>query len=124
MARKGLFVGLVTLDFIYLAADVPHPNQKLVAADHSFAAGGPATNAAVTFRYLGNLSTLLAVVGKHPMTNLILADLDLYSVVVRDTDQRVPSASLFYYCHSRTGRAGSNFPERDQNPGQARPSCT
>ncbi len=79
-------MGLVTLDFIYLAADVPHPNQKLVAADYSFAAGGPATNAAVTFRYLGNHSILLAVVGKHPMTNLILADLDSHEVAVRDLE--------------------------------------
>ena len=46
---KGLFVGLVTLDLIYLAESPPKNNQKLVADDYLVAAGGPVTNAAVAF---------------------------------------------------------------------------
>ncbi|MCJ8279008.1 MAG: sugar kinase [Rivularia sp. ALOHA_DT_140] len=72
---KGLFVGLVTLDLIYLAESPPKNNQKLVAEDYIVAAGGPVTNAAVTFSHLGNNSKISGVVGCHPMTQLIKTDL-------------------------------------------------
>ena len=42
----GLFVGLVTLDLVYLATSAPSNNQKIVASDYTVASGGPATNAA------------------------------------------------------------------------------
>jgi sugar/nucleoside kinase (ribokinase family) len=71
----GLFVGMTTLDFIYLASSILHPNQKLVAQDATTAAGGPATNAAVTFQYLENQSRLLSAIGQHPSTAMIRADL-------------------------------------------------
>lgn len=83
---RGLFVGLVTLDLIYLAEAVPRSDQKIVAADYTVAAGGPATNAAVTFSYLGNQAELLTVVGSHPLQNLISADLERYKVTVQDLD--------------------------------------
>lgn len=86
MSRQGLFVGLVTLDIVYLAADLPDKNQKIVASDYTVAAGGPATNAAVTFSHLGNGATLLGVVGAHPMTQLIRADLAGYGVAIIDLD--------------------------------------
>ncbi|PAX51191.1 sugar kinase [Brunnivagina elsteri] len=73
---NGLFIGLSTLDLIYLANSPPENNQKLVALDYTIAAGGPATNAAVTFNHLGNTATILAVVGSHPMTQLIHSDLE------------------------------------------------
>ena len=72
---QGLFVGLVTLDLVYLATAAPSNNQKIVASDYTVAAGGPATNAAVTFRHLGGRSTLLGVVAAHPITQLIRAEL-------------------------------------------------
>lgn len=80
----GLFVGLVTLDLVYLATTAPSNNQKIVASDYTVAAGGPATNAAVTFSQLGNQATLLGVVGAHPIKNLILADLESHGVATRD----------------------------------------
>ncbi|OWY69366.1 ribokinase [cyanobacterium TDX16] len=80
----GLFVGLTTLDFVYLAPSPPTNNQKIVASDYIVAAGGPATNAAVTFSYLGNRSTLLGTVGNHPITQLIKADLATYGVAIAD----------------------------------------
>lgn len=86
MTNYGLFVGLVTLDFIYLAESTPQNNQKLVATDYTVAAGGPATNAAVTFSYLGNQATVLGVVGSHPMTQLIRSDMTKYQVAIADLD--------------------------------------
>ncbi|NJR37857.1 MAG: sugar kinase [Leptolyngbyaceae cyanobacterium CSU_1_4] len=75
MSKQGLFVGLVTLDLVYLVKDLPQYNQKIVALEDSMTAGGPATNAAVTFSYLGDSATLLASVGQHPSRQLVLADL-------------------------------------------------
>ncbi|BAY40485.1 putative sugar kinase [Nostoc sp. NIES-2111] len=89
MTNHGLFVGLVTLDFIYLAESAPQNNQKLVATDYTVAAGGPATNAAVAFSYLGNQSTVLGVVGSHPMTQLIRSDLEKYQVAIADLDSTI-----------------------------------
>ncbi|MGK7872616.1 MAG: sugar kinase [Xenococcaceae cyanobacterium] len=86
MTRHGLFVGLATLDLIYLTAGFPEKNQKIVASDDTIAAGGPATNAAVTFSHLGNQATLLGIVGNHPISHLIRGDLKAYSVRVLDLE--------------------------------------
>ncbi len=82
--NNGLFVGLVTLDLIYLAESPPKNNQKLVAEDYIVAAGGPVTNAAVTFSCLGNKAAVSGVVGCHPMTQLIKSDLANYQVEIID----------------------------------------
>ncbi|WP_413175382.1 sugar kinase [Anabaena azotica] len=86
MNKSALFVGLITLDLIYLAQSPPTNNQKLVATDYTVAAGGPATNASVTFSYLGNQSQLLGVLGLHPMTQLITTDLENYQITIVDLD--------------------------------------
>ncbi|MBW4605528.1 MAG: sugar kinase [Calothrix sp. FI2-JRJ7] len=82
----GLFVGLITLDLIYLASSPPQNNQKLVASDYTVAAGGPATNAAVAFNHLGGKAELLGVLGSHPMTQLIRTDLEKYQVTITDLE--------------------------------------
>ncbi len=74
-SATGLFVGMTTLDLIYLAPHFPRSNEKLVAIDHTTAAGGPATNAAVAFQSLGSQAKLLSAIGQHPMTPMIRADL-------------------------------------------------
>ena len=84
--KRGLFVGLVTLDLIYLAEASPLANQKIVAKESAIAAGGPATNAAVAFRALRNSATILGGLGQHPMTQLIRADLEQCGVEMVDLD--------------------------------------
>ena len=95
---KGLFVGLVTLDLIYLAESPPKNNQKLVADDYLVAAGGPVTNAAVAFSYLGNQAKISGVVGCHPMTQLIKSDLGNYQIEIIDnyptTENPPPVSSI------------------------------
>lgn len=83
-SRRGLFVGLVTLDLVYLVETVPSDNQKIVALDFALSAGGPAANAAVTFGYLGSRPELVGVLGSHPMTQLIRADLESWGVAIAD----------------------------------------
>jgi len=41
----GLFVGLTTLELIYLVKEFPQPNKKIVALEQSIAEGVHATNA-------------------------------------------------------------------------------
>jgi sugar/nucleoside kinase (ribokinase family) len=82
--RSGLFVGLTTLDLIYLVEAPPTANQKIVALDDTATAGGPATNAAVTYCYLGGAATLLSAIGSHAMTHLVRSDLHQQSVHLVD----------------------------------------
>ena len=84
MQYRGLFVGLTTLDFVYLSDRPVRSNQKVVALDYLTVAGGPATNAAVSFAYFGNQSELLSVIGQHPLTELIYSDLKQHSVTAVD----------------------------------------
>ncbi len=82
--RLGLFVGLSTLDLIYLADGPPRANQKKVAIASQITSGGPATNAAVTFAHLGNTTQLLTAMGTHPMTWLMRSDLEGLDVAIAD----------------------------------------
>ncbi len=88
----GLFIGLVTLDLIYLADSPPENNQKMVAKDYTVTAGGPATNAAITFQHLASRdnnnssATIAGVVGSHPITQLIRGDLATYQVTINDLE--------------------------------------
>jgi sugar/nucleoside kinase (ribokinase family) len=75
---------MVTLDLIYLVDRPPPPNQKIVASDSTIAAGGPATNAAVAFGHLGKQAIVLGTLGSHPITQLILADLQRCGVTLID----------------------------------------
>jgi sugar/nucleoside kinase (ribokinase family) len=83
MARV-LFVGLITLDCIYQVDRVPTSDEKIVAQDNVFAAGGPATNAAVACRHLGNEAVVLAALGRHPITAMIRTDLEQVGVQIVD----------------------------------------
>jgi sugar/nucleoside kinase (ribokinase family) len=82
--KTGLFLGLATLDLVYLAEKPPGENQKVVAVDSTIAAGGPATNAAVAFSGLGNAAVLAGVLGTHAIAQLIRADLAEYNVRIMD----------------------------------------
>jgi sugar/nucleoside kinase (ribokinase family) len=82
--KFGLFVGMVTWDLIYLATSVPASNQKIVASNYTVGSGGPATNAAICFNYLGNRTRLVGVVGNHPIALLIRAELTDYGIELWD----------------------------------------
>ncbi len=98
MTIQGLFVGLVTLDLLYVVETLPQPNQKQVALDYLVAAGGPATNAAVAFQALGHQATVVGAVGQHALNQLALADLEQWGVAIADlTTERtepLPTSSI------------------------------
>lgn len=86
--KTGLFVGVTTLDCIYQADHPPTTNEKIAADKSLMVAGGPATNAAVTFAQLSrqNQAVLASVVGSHALTALIREDLQRQGVTLADMD--------------------------------------
>ncbi len=84
--RQGVFVGHIGIDLIYLSPEALSSNQKLAALDWAIAAGGPATNAAVTFAYLGDRPVLVGSLGHHPLTELARTDLNDRGVILTDLD--------------------------------------
>ncbi|WP_075893027.1 carbohydrate kinase family protein [Actinomyces provencensis] len=99
----GLFAGLATLDVAHGLDSAPDPLTKTTSTAHLLAAGGPATNAAVTFEALcrvargcgtgigdegdqdeGGAASLLTAVGRGPLADVVLADLADAGVEVLD----------------------------------------
>ncbi|WP_297081107.1 PfkB family carbohydrate kinase [uncultured Demequina sp.] len=81
---RALFAGLTTLDVIHSVDRLPAPNQKVVALEHTVAAGGPATNAAVAFAHLGGSPTLATRLPDHALTTVIVDDLAATGVALHD----------------------------------------
>jgi sugar/nucleoside kinase (ribokinase family) len=93
----GVFVGLSTLDVIHRVDGPVGPDQKVVARRQDVCAGGPATNAAVTFAGLGGHATLVTALGGHVLARLVAGDLAAYDVLLLDaTPSRVepPAVSV------------------------------
>lgn len=84
MAATDLFIGLVTLDMIYQTQTPLGANEKRVADGVVLAAGGPATNAAVTCQHLGTPAHLFAALGCHPLSTVIRQDLTQQQVTFHD----------------------------------------
>ncbi|HVV09682.1 PfkB family carbohydrate kinase [Amycolatopsis sp.] len=70
-----LLAGLCTIDVVQRVEELPAPGEKVQSLSVDVAAGGPATNAAVTVAALGESATLLTVLGSHPLAALARTDL-------------------------------------------------
>ena len=82
-------VGLATVDLVQRVDRLPGVDDKAEALAAEVAAGGPATNAAITAAALGATVTLVTAVGAHPLGGLIRADTETYGVRLLDA---TPSA--------------------------------
>ena len=111
----ALFAGLTTLDVLHRLDHVPDPSLKVTSTDFTMAAGGPATNAAVTYAalcaasrvlsapvdeagaasgaraYSEEAPTLLTALGEGPVAAFLAAD--LAAAGVRVVDATAPAAS-------------------------------
>ncbi|WP_460444113.1 PfkB family carbohydrate kinase, partial [Amycolatopsis cihanbeyliensis] len=79
-----LLAGLCTIDLVQRVERLPAPGEKVQSLEVDTAAGGPATNAAVTVAALGRRARLLTVLGAHPLAGLARADLEAHGVTVHD----------------------------------------
>lgn len=112
---RGVFAGLCTLDVVQLVDGVPAANRKIVARRQAVAAGGPATNAAVTFARLGGVATLLAAVGEHGLAAGIRADLHACRITLADLaagDPAPPGVASIMVTGSTGERAVVSSPRR------------
>ncbi|GIF05700.1 PfkB family carbohydrate kinase [Actinoplanes siamensis] len=87
-----LCAGLCTLDILQRVSRYPGDNEKVTAVDQTVAAGGPATNAAVTAAHLGTPAVLVTAVGRHPLAAGIRADLSAAGVRLVDLAAGDPGA--------------------------------
>jgi sugar/nucleoside kinase (ribokinase family) len=81
---RGVFAGLTTIDLAYDVEAFPAPNGKVAARGQEITAGGPASNAAVTFAHFGGNAELITAIGCHPMTEVVRSDLGACGVTIRD----------------------------------------
>jgi sugar/nucleoside kinase (ribokinase family) len=77
-------VGLATVDLVQRVDRLPGVDAKTEALAAEVAAGGPATNAAITAAALGATVTLVTAVGAHPLSAVIQADLHRYGITLLD----------------------------------------
>ncbi|GAA3557506.1 PfkB family carbohydrate kinase [Amycolatopsis ultiminotia] len=82
-----LLAGLCTVDVVQRVAEFPEPGEKVQSLRVDVAAGGPATNAAVTVAALGAGATLLTALGAHPLAALARTDLEAAGVDLVDRAQ-------------------------------------
>ncbi|NQU84551.1 MAG: sugar kinase [Mariniphaga sp.] len=74
MALNGLFIGLTTIDIQYFVDSFPGSNVKVKTNPPDIYVGGPATNAAVAFSFLGENANLASPVGKNSFSSTVLND--------------------------------------------------
>ena len=104
----ALFAGLTTLDVIHALDHEPNIATKTTSTDHVMAAGGPATNAAVTLSALEKATgcareaassiSLLSAIGEGMIASAISADLSsagvhLLDATSADSVQKTPAIS-------------------------------
>ena len=82
--HKILFVGLNTIDLMFLLPFYPASNTKTKAMRHQAAVGGPASNAAVTAAYLGAEAELFTPIGEHSLAAYVRDDFQRRGVRVFD----------------------------------------
>ncbi len=99
MTTTGIFAGLSTLDLIHCVTEFPQRNSKITALSQEMIVGGPATNAAITFAFLGGRAKLITPVGRHAMAALVGDECRRYGVelidLAADSDELPPISSVW-----------------------------
>ncbi len=81
---KGLFWGLLTIDLQFYIDEFPAENNKVKARKFNAYIGGPATNAAITFRHLGGQANLFTAIGRNSFRTMVLEELSEFEVDAYD----------------------------------------
>lgn len=84
MSKKGLFIGLTTLDIQYFVNEHPLANTKIKTNRPVTAAGGPAANAAIAFAFLGGEAHFITAIGCNDFSGFLNNDLAQHQVMVID----------------------------------------
>lgn len=92
---KGLFWGLLTIDLHFFTDHYPVENSKIKAAGFSSYIGGPATNAAITFKHLGGIPHLVTAIADNPYKSMVSNQLQSYDVAFTDTKSSIIDDPVF-----------------------------
>lgn len=92
MTPRGVFVGLSTIDVISFVDVPPSVNQKVTARAQYVSAGGPATNAAITFAALGGDASFVTAVGEGKLADVIREDCAAHGVRLIEAEGNFPAA--------------------------------
>ena len=124
---NGLFFGLITIDLHFFSDHFPEENSKTKAKRFDSYIGGPATNAAITFKHLGGTSKLVTAVGQNSFRSMIYDrinnyDLEIIDLIEKDkaepifasilTNESTGSRTIFSYHPSQVNRM-HNFTDVD-----------
>jgi sugar/nucleoside kinase (ribokinase family) len=90
----GVIAGLCIVDLVHRVVSPPGPDEKVTALSRDLAAGGPATNAAVTFAALGGEAWLLTVVGSGGLAPVVRTDLARPRLTTVDLAATVPDVEV------------------------------
>ncbi|NIH77910.1 PfkB family carbohydrate kinase [Amycolatopsis viridis] len=114
-----LLAGLCTVDLVQRVAELPAAGEKVQSLGVEVAAGGPATNAAVTVAALGEEAVLVTALGRHPLAGLARADLSAHGVRVADIapEQDEPPAVSAVAVRDRDGERTVVSRNAGQHPG-------
>lgn len=86
---KGFFIGQTVIDVHYTTKDLPVKNEVLESDSFNLIIGGPATNAAVTFKFLGGEADLFSPLGNSVITSLALSKLNEFQLKHFNIDDSV-----------------------------------
>lgn len=92
---NGLFLGLLTIDLHFFADHYPEENSKTKVKRFDSYIGGPATNAAVTFQYLGGDAQLVTAVGQNSFRSMIYDRISQYQVKTVDLKENKKTDPIF-----------------------------
>lgn len=73
---SALFAGLCVVDLVHRVDRPPGPDEKVTALSRELVAGGPATNAAMTFAVLGGSARLVTAIGSRALGVVVRSDLE------------------------------------------------
>jgi sugar/nucleoside kinase (ribokinase family) len=116
----GLFVGLSTVNIIYGVDSFPVEDTKTTARGYCIAAGGPASNAAVAFAYLGGDARLVSALGTGVVAELARRDLSACGVAHLEIDEKRradPALSAIVVSTAVGSRTILNSPAIDDDSG-------
>lgn len=77
---NGLFCGVTTVDIVFYVDHPAGSNEKVRASEVMYFAGGPATNASISFQVLGGNSSLLSGISETPLLSIVKFDLEKYNI--------------------------------------------
>ena len=102
---SALFVGLAAVDMKDAVDEHLRRNQRISVAEQLITAGGPATNAAATFAFLGGKAALVSAVGEHPLALVVRDDLAHFRIRLHDraAGRREPPPVSSIMVHRATG---------------------